>query len=351
MTADLNILEKIKQAGLVGRGGASFPTHKKWERIQVIESDIKYVVCNASEGELAVSKDYYILTHYPELVIKGLILAMDFLNSKEAYFNFNSEYYQDIQEKFEPLLNKYREQGYKLFIFQENPSYIGGETGALLNAIEGKRVEPRLKPPSPSVKGLHGKPTLVQNVETLYNVALVAADKFKNTRFYTISGPVANPGVYELAADWPSAKVLRETNNYPESDFFIQIGGSASGPVISKEQAEEQPVEGTGAIEIYPTDIPSRDLLMRWFGFYSQESCGKCTPCREGTYQLFNLVEDNKEIPWSKILEIIHTLKLTSFCALGESVAIPIESYLKNILGKKQADLLALLEKNYDSRK
>lgn len=329
-----NILVKIKKAGLVGRGGAGFSTALKWEFVQKAKGKKKYVICNASEGELGIFKDIYILKQYLERVFKGLKIAMDFLETREAYFNMNLNYYHQIQEKFDALVNEYKNNGYKIIIFKEKPSYPGGEETALLNAIEGKRLQPRLKPPYPSDHGLFGKPTLIHNVETLYNVADVADNKFENKRFYCISGLVKNYGVFHLPADWSVLKVLKETNNIPHFDYFVQIGGSASGLVLNKNQLAKQKMIGAGSIEIYRKSIHPHDLLLRWFNFYDNQSCGKCTPCREGTFQLHELLKNHKRIPWKKIMEILDVLEETSFCALGKSVPVPVKSYLKNVLKK-----------------
>lgn len=329
-----NIITKIKNAGLVGRGGASFPTATKWEFVKKAKGNKKYVICNASEGELGIFKDIYILKNHLERVFKGLKIAMDFLETREAYFNLNLNYYHQIHEKFDILINEFKKQGYAIKVYKEKPSYPGGEETALLNAIEGKRLEPRLKPPYPADRGLFGKPTLIHNVETLFNIADVADGKFENKRFYCISGIAKYFGVFQLPADWSVLKVLKETNNIPHFDYFVQIGGSASGLVLNKNQLGKQEMIGAGSIEIYRKSINPHDLLLRWFTFYDNQSCGKCTPCREGTFQLHELLKSHKRIPWKKIMAILEVLEETSFCALGKSVPIPVKSYLKNILKK-----------------
>ena len=188
-----NLITKIKDAKLVGRGGACFPTVTKWEMVKRAKGNPKYVICNASEGEMGVFKDLYILKKYPVEVVKGMVLAMDYLKTKDAYFNFNSSYYKQTKRKLNPILKKFEKKGYKFTIYKESPSYIGGEETALLNAIEGKRIEPRMKPPFPSDAGLFQKPTLVHNVETLFNVtkarfslqALLAQEIMSTIRYYT----------------------------------------------------------------------------------------------------------------------------------------------------------------------
>ncbi len=333
------LLARIKKAGLVGRGGASFPVHLKWQRMLETEAAEKYVVCNVSEGEPGVKKDFYLLKHEPEKVLAGLQLALDFLDSKTAYFNFNANYWQQLGAELNPFLDGLRQSGYNLQVFEEEPSYIGGETGALLNAIEGKRTEPRLKPPSPSLKGINDRPVLLHNVETLYDVYLVAHDLYQGERLYTIGGEVKSPGVYRLPASLPVAEVLRKTNNYPDFAFFAQVGGGASGPVWPQSQLETNPVVGAGSIEVYPLSTPTRQMLKQWFNFYRAESCGKCAPCRQGTYELAELINQlsvDQEIPWAEIDPIVETLEKTAFCELGRSLAIPVKTYRRNVLDKQK---------------
>lgn len=327
-----DILEKIKAAQLVGRGGAAFPTHIKWSAVKEEKSDKKYVICNASEKEMAVFKDIHILENFPEKLFEGIRLALDFVGTDTCYFNFNKEYYERVKDKIDPLIADFKEKGYSINIYEEEPSYIGGEETALLNAIEGKRLQPRLKPPYPTQAGLYGKPTLIHNVETLYNVACVEDGTFEGKRFYSVSGAVKNEGVFHLPADLTVLQVLEETDNVPDFEYFVQAGGGASGEVLRQDQIADQPVGGTGSVKVYRADIDPKELLMQWLDFYNVESCGKCTPCREGTYQLFMMVKENDEIPWDRMQEIMDVLAETSFCALGKSVPVPIRSYMKNVL-------------------
>lgn len=365
--AQSELLNKIKQAGIVGRGGGGFPTHLKWERIAKFQGSTastptnethqssqaanqqsqhdqqaqqnqqkKYVVCNVSEGEPGVKKDFYLLKHKPRTVLEGFRLALDFVGSDTGYFNFNADYWQKLQAELTPLLERYREEGYQLIVFEEEPSYIGGETGSLLNAIEGRRVEPRLRPPSPSLAGIHGVPVLLHNVETLHDVYLAANDEFDQQRYYTIGGQAAQPGVYRHPSDWPAAQVLRATDNYPDFEFFAQVGGGASGPIWNQKQLENKVTPGCGSIEIYPATTQPMSMLKQWFQFYAQESCGKCAPCRQGTYHLWQLVKNldpEQTPPWSQIMPIIDSLETTAFCDLGGSLPIPIKTYRQNVLG------------------
>jgi NADH:ubiquinone oxidoreductase subunit F (NADH-binding) len=315
----------------VGRGGAEFPTHLKWNFVKKAKGSKKYVICNSSEGEMGCFKDEFILEHYIDRVFDGLRLAMDYLETKYGYFNINENYYHEFKTAIKEKVKEYKQKGYTIKIFEEHPSYIGGEETALLNAIEGKRVQPRLKPPYPASKGLFGKPTLIHNVETLYDVSIVDKGEYEHKRFFSIKGPVKNPGVYHFPNDWTIEKVLKETKNAPPFEYFAQIGGSASGPVFHMDQLKNEKMTGAGSIEIYRMDTPPKEMLLKWFEFYSQQSCGKCTPCREGTYQLEKMVKKSKEIPWKEIDEVLEVMD-TSFCALGKSVPVAVESYRKNVL-------------------
>jgi len=333
INVDNDIVNKIEKAGLVGRGGAGYPTAKKWQEVAKAPGKKKYVIVNASEGETGLFKDIHILKNFPKKVLKGVVLALDHLGAKDAFFNINKKYHRLLRLELEPLVKEYNDRGYNIKFFVEEPSYIGGEETALLNAIEGKRTEPRAKPPYPSYAGLYGQPTLINNVETLYNVALVAEGAYENKRFYCLSGKLKHKGVRHLPADWDIEKVLRETGNYPDFDFFVQIGGGASGTVYDQGQLAGKFATGAGAIEVFDKKkTDPRKLLLRWLGFYQKESCGKCAPCRVGTYELYEMVKKQKEIPWEEMFAILETMELTSFCALGRSVIEPIRSYHSNVL-------------------
>lgn len=333
-----DLLVAIERAQLVGRGGASFPAHLKWRRIKELDAPKKYVVCNASEGEMGVRKDFYLLEKFPEKVFKGMVLAMDFLSTKEGYLNINKNYYQTLKSKIDPVLQVCRQSGYLINVFEEDPSYIGGETGALLNAIEGKKTQPRPDEPSPSVKGIFGCPVLLHNVETLYDVARVAEGSYQPTRLATILG-VAHEGVFEVANTDKVAAILRATDNYPAQPFFALVGGGASGEVITPAQAEEATIWGCGSIEVYPLTTTPKAFLSKIFNFYAKESCGKCTPCRDGSWQLKEIVAnladeaDKNSVPWAQIAPILTVMEQTSYCGLGRAIALPIRSYARNICG------------------
>jgi NADH:ubiquinone oxidoreductase subunit F (NADH-binding) len=323
----VNILEKIKKAGLVGRGGTCFPTATKWKMVQKAEGEVKYVVCNAAEGEPGVKKDGYILENLAERVIDGINLAIDFLSAQKAYIFINHNYYK----KFAKTLNKIISKApIELFIKPIESGYIGGEESSILNAIEGKRIEPRLRPPFPTTNGLGGCPTLINNVETFLNVSLVACGKFTQTRFYTVGGDCLWDGVYELPDNYAIERVLKETNNFPKFPFFVQVGGDASGEVFNAKQLR-RPVSGAGSVRVYSIEkYGSYELIHNWLDFFINESCGKCTPCREGIYRLLELLKA-ENMDWRLFYELLDNLDEASFCGLGCVVPIPIKSYLENV--------------------
>ncbi len=327
----MNIIQKLKKANLIGRGGASFPVWKKWEAVKNAKSDKKYIVCNASEGEPGVFKDGFIFKTHPERVVDGITIAMEFLEANQAYIYINEAYYEKYARILKKLIN-----GKNIQIFKKphRAGYIGGEETALLNNIEGGHAEPRLKPPYPTTEGLWGMPTLINNVETFYEVSLVNSGLYKETRFYTVSGDCIHHGVYELSREKTIEEVLRLTKNYPDFDFFVQVGGDGAGEVFNSKQLNQK-VGGAGSITIYSkAKHEPIDLIKNWVVFFRDESCGQCTPCREGTYLLKEIL-NKKEKGWKTFFDLLENLDNTSLCALGRSVSVPINSYLENVLNNK----------------
>jgi len=328
----MTILDKIKKANLVGRGGAGFPTALKWEAVKCAQSKNKYIVVNAAEGEPGVKKDGFILENYPDRVLEGVELAIKFLSAQKVYFYINHDYYKKYSAKLKKIISRLGlKDKIEFFLKPVKSGYIGGEETAILNIIEGRRTEPRLKPPFPTTAGLFGCPTLINNVETFYNVSLVEHNEYYDFRFYTINGPISNPGVYAYPDRWTIKMVLLESKNYPNFPFFVQVGGDASGEVLSSDQLDKV-VCGAGSITVYNlVKVKPEKLLKYWLDFFKNSSCGQCTPCREGNYRLVELF-NKRPVPWKKIREILNTLEETSFCALGAALPLPVKSYLKNIL-------------------
>jgi len=339
MRKRLSLLEKIEKSGLCGRGGASYPVAKKWQTTKEFLKKAKYgfIIVNASEGEPGVKKDAFLLDKYPHEVIRGINLAFKFLGQSKiakVYIYLSSDYYKKYNLKLEKILSQKKysilSNKLKFFIRPAQPAYICGEETTLLNIIEGKRIEPHLRPPFPSEKGLYDKPTLINNVETFYSVSLIDQDNYKNERLYTLAGAVKHRNVFSLPADFSVEEVLRATNNYPSFPFFVITGGEVCGEVLNEKQLNA-PLEGSGLLMVFDkikTDL--NKLLNFWLKFYETESCGACTACREGSYRLRELF-DNNQVRSPLFASLLNNLEDTSLCALGASLPLTVKSYLDNI--------------------
>lgn len=326
----LNLILKLKKAGLTGRGGAAFPTHLKWSLVKKAPGPKKFVIANGSEGEPGVLKDGYLLKKYPEQILRGIELAMQTVNAQQAYLYLRKDYYQLFRYKLTKLIGKR-----PIKLFKEPGGYLCGEETTMIESIEGNHHEPRLTPPYPPENGLFGCPTLVNNLETLWTATLIADNQYKNQRLFSITGAVKNPGVYELPGDWNIRKVLQKTGNLPRTKFFIQFGGGVSGEILTQKELTRKP-NGTAAITVYSEkDTDLKKLMQSWTDFYYRENCGKCTPCREGLFRLKTLL-DFDTIDLKLLNNWLLVLEKTSFCGLGKSVATPFKSLINKIWLKRK---------------
>lgn len=326
----VSIITKLNKAKLLGRGGGSFPTARKWQMVKKAKGDRKYVICNASEGEPGVKKDLYLLEKYPERVIDGMKIAMEYLSADSAYIYLNPNYYNKLSVRLEKLIGQMQ---IEIFCKSHQAAYVGGEETSVLNHIEGERVEPRLRPPFPPTFGLWGRPTLINNVETFFDVSMINDGLYENKRFYTINGDCYWPGVYEYKESLTIKQVLKESKNFPKFDFFVQVGGDASGEVLDQDQLDA-PADGSASITIFSKlKHKPLQLIRNWADFFTKESCGQCVPCREGTYRLSELLK-NKSPNWELLAHILNSLSETSFCGLGCAAPIAITSYIENVLSK-----------------
>jgi len=357
------IFQKIKDSNLCGRGGAGFPVWRKWSFVAEASKNKKsekvYVICNGSEGEPGVKKDEYILENYPERVIDGMRTAMNFLKyhnssnrpSVRGYIYLNNRFYRKFSQSLRSIIHN---DEIEIFLKPKKAGYIGGEETSVINTIEGKRIEPRLRPPFPVENGLWGSPTLVNNVETFYDVSLIAHNEYEQKRFYTIGGDVIHKGVFLLDEKRTINEILFETSNHPlrnehnraKYDFFVQIGGDGCGEILNSSQLDNS-VSGGGLITVHSlTRHNPIELITSWIKFFYSESCGQCVPCREGLSRMFNILRDG-DIKWKMFFEILNSLEESSFCGLGGSVHIPIKSYVENVIKKYQPQELNISENNY----
>lgn len=336
----MNYLEKIKKAGLVGRGGAAFPTHIKWASAQKAEGSPKYVICNSSEGEMGLFKDLHVWRNYPERVFQGMVYAMEFIGSTDAYIYINRNYHFELRHVLHKFMNDHKWTKYKFHIYIEKPSYVGGEASTVLNAIENGKHEPKPRIHRTTEKGLFKKPTLMQNVETFYDIANAIEDKYDFKRFSGIIGDGVKEGFIVRHPNEATLKeILEQAKVKPDFDFYVQVGGGASGLVYNKDQLDKQIMSGAGSLEIFDKSKKSSLVfLQRLFKFYSEESCGKCTPCREGTFQLYKMVKDlkdPKDVPWDEVLKITELMVKSAFCKLGKGITGPVESYIENVRNRE----------------
>ncbi len=335
------ILEKIKKSQLGGRGGASFPVYLKWQAVKKAlnkkRKNQAYIIINAAEGEPNLAKDGFILENHFSTVLKGIKLSLRYFNSEKIdkiYCFIRKDYYQKNKKSFNNTLKQKEfldiKEKFTFFIKPDSNDYMAGEESVLLNIIENEPEKPRLKPPFPGEAGLFNCPTLIHNVETYYSLGKISDDSYENNRFYYISGEVKNPGLFKLKEDLSAKEVLKASNNWPKKRFFAQLGGDACGQVLLDNQLDTA-VEGSGSITLYPLKASvAEEVLKRWLDFHCQQSCGQCIPCREGTYRLNEMFLKN-HIKSKNLSDLVYTLKFSSFCAFGKSLADVLHNFFVNI--------------------
>ena len=323
--AEKNIINKLKRAKLLGRSGSGFSAGLKWEMVKKERAKKKYIICNAASGEPKVMKDECLLKNHAKEVVDGIKIALKTIDNSEAYIYLRKDLYARFKKDLEKLV-----KGMPATFFKKPGGYLAGEETCICEAIEGRRPEPRIKPPFPTKVGLFGCPTLINNVETFYQVSRIAKGQYRNKRFYTVDGNVKNKGVYELPLSWSIERVLKGTGNWPDFDFFIQAGGGASGEILLPKELKK-PVDGPGAIIVYNRkNISCLSLMKEWADFFVEENCDKCTPCREGIYRISEMI--NKKKFDKKLLDdISYTLETTSFCGLGKAASTPFNGLIKKI--------------------
>jgi len=344
------VVAEIKASGLRGRGGAGFPCGLKWELAGNAPAAERFLICNADEGEVGAFKDRHLLSHDPFSLIEGMAIAAYAIGARRAYIYLRAEYHFLL----ESLQNALRQAGQKGFltdltieIHEGAGAYICGEESALMDSLEGKRGEARFRPPFPPSKGLWGKPTIINNVETLATIphiiangaawfAQIGTEQSKGTKLFSISGDVIRPGVYELVLG-SSLKELVVDLAGAAKTRWVQVGGATGGIVpfsmITTPLAYET-VLGSGAVMVFDESRAVLDFVHRTVTFLAEESCGKCTPCREGTEAMLQIVErldagDGQAGDIQALEELSETMMLASLCGLGQAAAIPVLDTLR----------------------
>ena len=372
-----DVIEEVKKSNIRGRGGAGFPTGLKWSFIPKKTDKPKYVVCNADESEPGTFKDREFFRYDPHSVLEGIAICAWAVQANHSYIYIRGEFVREAK-----LLQKAIDEAYEAGIFGKNVcgsdfqlecvlhrgagAYVCGEETGLLESIEGKKGQPRNKPPFPAVEGLFGCPTVINNVETLAAMpwimghggeeyAKMGTEKSAGTKMCCISGPVKNPGVYEVEMGYSLRRLIDEEGGgmLDGKELLAVIPGGSSVPPLIVEEIDQANISyesmqdlgsalGTASLIVIPTDYSVVTALKVISRFYAEESCGQCVPCREGTgwlYRLLVRIDEGKGT--KKDLEVLESLtkKISgkTICALGDAAVWPVQGFLRVFRDKFEA--------------
>ncbi len=337
------IIKVLGGKGLSGRGGAGFPTAKKWEIAFDTKADEKFIICNADEGEPGTFKDKFIIKNNPETLIEGILIAAYTINAKRAFIYLRGEYEhlkRGLQNVVDKILEKSKSR-LKIDIILGAGSYVCGDETAIIKSIEGSRGHPYYKPPYPPVEGLWCKPTIINNVETFANVpqAILFDDWNHNLRLFSLSGNVTKPGIYELPVGYNLCDLINlgKPKKKIKAVYFGCFGGCM--PYCKIELTPENVCGKNCAIGAYTVIVVDEeqsilDIAISIAKFYEHESCGKCTPCREGTKRILVLLEKIKENKANKtdlktLKDLAENIHETSLCGLGQTCTNHLLTALK----------------------
>lgn len=337
------VIKILIEKGLSGRGGAGFSTGKKWEDALTTNSDEKFVVCDADEGEPGTFKDKFIIKNNPESLIEGIMIAALTIKAKQAfiYLRKEYEYLKPLIERTSTKLIKKSGHDLKIDVFLGGGAYVCGEETAIIRSIEGFRGQPYYKPPFPHIEGLWGKPTIINNVETFTNVpqAILFNNWDKNLRLMSVSGNVAKPGVYELSVGTKLTELIAmcEPKNKVKAIYSGCFGGCFPYQNIQltpEDVCGLNCIIGTYTLIVIDENQSIVDTAISISKFYAFESCGKCTPCREGTKRVLDLLVKIKGGQATKNdLDTLHDLANhiheTALCGLGQTATNHIITALK----------------------
>jgi NADH-quinone oxidoreductase subunit F len=362
-------IEVVKASGLRGRGGAGFPAGVKWGFVPKQTSKPKYLVCNADESEPGTFKDRELMEKDPHLLIEGMILAAYAIQANTGYIYLRGEF-EYIQRILDQALAEARKAGlvgpdvagtgfrFELYTHLGAGAYICGEETALLSSLEGFRGQPRLKPPFPAVEGLYASPTVVNNVETLMNVPHIlrngaawyrqwGTEKSPGTKILSVSGPVKRPGNFEISMGMPVDRFIEEQCGGMRDGLKVKAvipGGSSVPPIPAAMLSATLDYEGmnaagtflgSGGFIVIDDQTCMVDALWNIIRFYRHESCGKCTPCREGTYWMAEVLErlehgEGRSQDIDLLYNVADNILGKSFCALGDAAAMPVMGFIKH---------------------
>ena len=326
------IIPALKAADLRGRSGSGFPTGLKWETTRDAVADVKYVVCNGDEGEPGTGKDRVLIAENPRAIIEGMAICAAAVGATEGYIYLRAEY-ADLKETLEKAIAAAPLEGFTIEVRLGMGAYVCGEETALINSLEGRRGETRLKPPYPGAAGLFQKPTVVNNAETLANVPYVINGTYAATRLYTVSGCVKNPGVYELPQSAVLSEVMEAAGGTTEPVRAMQLGGGSGN--MARFDPSVPALAGTGAIRLYGESENLVTEVRKLTAFYAKESCGTCVPCRVGLKQLVQLlqaIEEGRAYPDTaeEIGALCEHIRISARCALAPAAIAPAASLVQN---------------------
>jgi len=366
MTPD-EVVAEVKLSGLRGRGGAGFPTGVKWGFMPKNYSGDKYVVCNSDEGEPGTFKDRDILRYNPHALIEGMIIGAYAMGAKAGYNYIHGEIWS-VYERCEEAIEEARAAGYlgsnimgsgfdfQLYNAHGYGAYICGEETALLESLEGKKGQPRFKPPFPASFGLYGKPTTINNTETFASVPYIIREGGQHfleigkpnnggCKLFSVSGHVERPGNFEIPLGTPFSELLEMAGGMRGGKKLkAVIPGGSSAPVLPAEImmntnmdydsiAKAGSMLGSGAVIVMDETVCMVKALERLSYFYHEESCGQCTPCREGTgwlYRVIHRIEHGQGRPedLDLLLNVSDNISGRTICALGDAAAMPVKSFV-----------------------
>ena len=371
------VIQLVKDSGLRGRGGAGFPTGMKWGFIPQNDGKEHYLVVNADESEPGTCKDMPLLMANPHSLIEGIIIGSYAIRANYAFIYLRGEVvhvFRRVQQAIEDayaagLLGKnINGKGFdlELVLHAGAGAYICGEETALLDSLEGFRGQPRLRPPFPAIAGLYARPTVVNNVESIASVPAIIAngtewfqamgtEKSKGFTLYSLSGHVKHPGQFEAPLGITLREILEMAGGMREGhELKFWTPGGSSTPMFTQEHLDV-PLDyegvgaagsmlGTKALQIFDETTCVVRAVLRWTEFYKHESCGKCTPCREGTWWLVQALKEleagrGTSDDLDKLLDIVDNIAGRSFCALADGAASPIVSSMKYFRGEYQRHL------------
>ncbi len=361
------VIEEVKKANLRGRGGAGFPAGIKWSFMPKDDGKTHFLCVNADEGEPGTFKDRALMRHDPHQLLEGIIIGCHAIRADYAYIYVRGEMWEE-KAILERAIGELREKNYLgqgIFGTQKNlhiavctgaGAYVCGEETAMINSIEGKRGEPRLKPPFPAQVGVFGLPTTVNNVETLSNIphilknggdwfAGLGIEKDGGTRLFGVSGCVKKPGLYELPQGTNLKYIIEEVAGglLDGKTLKAVIPGGSSCPVLKPDEIDRPhsydsmrdvgSMAGSAGIIVIPEDTCMVAAMTNLAHFYAHESCGQCTPCREGTHWLHLIISrieagEGEMEDIDLLLEVCHNMMGTTICPLSDAAAMPMESFV-----------------------